>query len=409
MKKTLLSIFICSFFLTTVNAQDPAQAVWSLLTDTSSSVTGNISAAPQFTSPLLVPKIYGSSYDGGASTGWQRKGAGQIFPSPYDATVYDEYKVKPLAGNTLKVTQISFSALGGGTGNMRVAVYYSKDGFATYDSLSAGSLSGGSGAAYNNTTYRATAVEPIVLLNTSTTGLAGKEVVTFPSLNININAGDSLVIRTLPFLSSSTTSTRYYPTKQFSITGTTTAAILPVTFSGTKVFQKNNGVQVDWTSFTEVNLSKYVVERSVDGSTFIEAGTVGAQGNTTVATNYSWYDASPYSGNNLYRIKAVDKDGHATYTTVVKITLGKKSFDFAVAPNPVKNKLINVQISNLTQGSYNLNVYNAVGQQVYSRSINHDGGSATYQLQLPGSVKAGMYTLQLREGEKVINKKVVVE
>src|SRR3954468_8461236 len=97
------------------------------------------------------------------------------------------------------------------------------------------------------------------------------------------------------------------------------------------------------------------------------------------------------------------------YTSIVRINSLKSNADIAIAPNPVKGNLVNLQLSAVSRGAYTVSVTNSIGQQVFTKSLSHEGGSATYQLQLPSSVKAGVYNLQVKDGETVINKKVVVE
>jgi hypothetical protein len=190
-----------------------------------------------------------------------------------------------------------------------------------------------------------------------------------------------------------------------SLVMTSSTAIMPVKFTGLSALESSGKVKLNWKIATEINTAKYVVERSSNGVTFTDAGDLQA----TNSSNYNWVDNTPANGNNYYRIKGVDKDGIITYSTVVRVSVGRKNLDFNIAPNPVRNKQVNVQVANLQQGTYRINVFNSVGQQVYAKSVTHLGGSATYQIELPTTVKAGIYNLQLQDGETILNKKLVVE
>ena len=50
-----------------------------------------------------------------------------------------------------------------------------------------------------------------------------------------------------------------------------------------------------------------------------------------------------------------------------------------------------------------------MGQQIFAHAIQHEGGSSNYKLQLPATVKPGVYNLQLNSGSNIVNKKLVVE
>ncbi len=184
---------------------------------------------------------------------------------------------------------------------------------------------------------------------------------------------------------------------------------LPVTFSSIKASQKGSTVQIDWSTATEVNVNNYVVERSIDGSSFSMVANVMSKGNSTVLSSYTVIDALPLNGNNFYRIKAVDKDGKLSYTSIVKVNLGKSKVDMVVAPNPVKGGELNVQLSSLTKGTYLLKLYNTTGQEIFSKQVFTDGGSLTQTFSLPATVKPGIYNLQLNGNEIRLNKKVIVD
>lgn len=182
--------------------------------------------------------------------------------------------------------------------------------------------------------------------------------------------------------------------------------VLPVKFSGFSALETSGKVKLNWDIATEMNTANYVVERSSNGVSFTSAGTIEA----TQSKGYSFVDQSPVNGTNYYRIKGVDKDGAFMYSSILRVNVGNsKALAFTIAPNPVRGRQVNVQVANLDKGTYKLNIFNAAGQQVVSRSVGHAGGSATYQLDLPASVKSGIYNLQMKDGEKVLNKKLVVE
>lgn len=186
---------------------------------------------------------------------------------------------------------------------------------------------------------------------------------------------------------------------------TSFTTILPVRFTAINAIETSGKIKVSWNTATEANISRYVIERSSNGISFEEVATLLA----TQSTAYTWVDNAPLPGNNLYRIKAVDKDGSLLYTNIVKIAIGKRLAELTIAPNPVKGGLLNLQLNNYETGKYDVSLINSQGQQVFNGSINHAGGSATQSLQLPASVKAGIYTLRMHNGTGITNRNVVIE
>src|SRR5690606_37567554 len=101
---------------------------------------------------------------------------------------------------------------------------------------------------------------------------------------------------------------------------------LHVKFSNIKAYEKQAGIQLDWTSYQEVNVDNYVVERSADGVNFSMIGTVAAL-NSSNDTHYGYFDASPLAGTSFYRIRNVDLDGNSGFSNIVRVSLDKSVKD----------------------------------------------------------------------------------
>ncbi|CAN5394500.1 hypothetical protein BH10BAC3_BH10BAC3_17020 [soil metagenome] len=183
-------------------------------------------------------------------------------------------------------------------------------------------------------------------------------------------------------------------------------SILPVTITNVKAYQKNAGVQVEWTMQQESKIIRYEVERSPNGQQFTKLGSVPAKGNSGVV-NYSLFDPAPFNGSNLYRIKIIES-GNATYTRVLKVDMGHSLKNtIAVYPNPVKGNSFALQI-NLQKGSYAIVLTNKLGQQLMSKVIKHAGGSATEIMESSKVLAAGVYQLRVTgEGVDIIQRIII--
>lgn len=166
---------------------------------------------------------------------------------------------------------------------------------------------------------------------------------------------------------------------------------LPVDFTWIKAAQKGSAVSVEWGVGEEDQILHYTIERSFDGRLFTEVGTIQAAGRRT----YSWSDLKPMDGNNYYRIRATEMSAAEKYSTIAIVNLGKGSKGIGVYPNIVRSGQFNLQITNLPAGNYKLNVHSGTGQLVYSRTINHTGGSATQSINLPSAMPKGIYRLNM--------------
>jgi hypothetical protein len=169
---------------------------------------------------------------------------------------------------------------------------------------------------------------------------------------------------------------------------------LPVMFNNVKAYEKNHGVQIEWSNLTERDLINYVVERSADGVGFTSISQQLPRSNQNDKESYSAFDAAPFTGANFYRIKVFEISGKVIYSKVLKINIGGKQQNFTLYPNPVKGRQVSVSISN-KKGQYSLKVLNSAGQEVYTQKIIHQGGSATLPMELPATIKEGVYNMMI--------------
>jgi hypothetical protein len=187
-----------------------------------------------------------------------------------------------------------------------------------------------------------------------------------------------------------------------------TSGVLPVNYTAVKAYQQNAGIQVDWKVAAESNMRNYEVEKSTDGRSFNSAGTVAAKANNSTAVSYSWFDAAPSKGINYYRIKAVDNAGVAKYSQVVNVKLGGGKSEISIYPNPVVGKTISVQFTEQDKGTYTVNLFNNIGQVVFTKTIAHNGGSATQTISIGNAVSKGVYQMQVSNGEVKLNQQIVL-
>lgn len=179
------------------------------------------------------------------------------------------------------------------------------------------------------------------------------------TLTFNWNAGETSGTITTPALyhhesgawvkqtgtSSSPTSTSFRYT---GYTGTFSpfaigdaATNLPVTWLSFTAAKLQNGVQLNWSTASEVNTKDFVVEYSNNTQQWTPLGTVQASNNTTTVQNYSYYHANPLKNNtyNYYRILQRDLDGKFSYSKIVSIIFNEPGPDMSVYPNPVSDVL----------------------------------------------------------------------
>ncbi len=171
--------------------------------------------------------------------------------------------------------------------------------------------------------------------------------------------------------------------------------LLAAHFGNVKAYQQGTGIRIDWSNLTETDIENYQVERSADGQSFSSLSVINASFNNGGRAEYSYFDAAPLSGNNFYRIRSVEISGKTLYSTIIKVNTKGGAAGIVIYPNPVTDGQLSLQTTGLNKGQYMVRVFDVAGQQLHTQLLNLYDGSATELIQLPPTVKPGIYNLQL--------------
>ena len=156
---------------------------------------------------------------------------------------------------------------------------------------------------------------------------------------------------------------------------------------------------LSWATTSETNSDHFEIERSLGGKEWNKIGSVDSHGESTVTRDYRFVDAQPLSGENLYRLKMVDKDQTFAYSRIQSLSFEGLSKDLSVYPNPVSDKLSLRDYKEITK----VQIYDLKGQTVYqSKSV----GTGEISLK---NLANGMYIVKVsRAGGLESSQKIVV-
>ncbi|MBN8674013.1 MAG: T9SS type A sorting domain-containing protein [Chitinophagales bacterium] len=183
---------------------------------------------------------------------------------------------------------------------------------------------------------------------------------------------------------------------------------LPVSFGTVRAAQQGSAIKIDWSNLTEQDVLSYSVEHSLNGRDFTGLTAVAAARNDGGKADYSYLHTTPVRGINYYRIRSAETNGVAKVSIIVKVDTRGGKMDIVIYPNPVTDGTISLQATDLAKGQYSIRVFAANGQQVYTQALSHAGGSVTESVQLPATIKAGIYNLVISSGEMKMVKTFMV-
>ncbi|MBL7752131.1 MAG: T9SS type A sorting domain-containing protein [Chitinophagaceae bacterium] len=113
---------------------------------------------------------------------------------------------------------------------------------------------------------------------------------------------------------------------------------LPVTFGSFSASRARNGVQLSWSTVTEVNNSGFVIQHSGNGAQWTDLTFIAGAGNSATEKRYGYLHTSPVKGSNYYRIKQVDIDGRPTLSETRFVNVVNKA-GITVYPVPASNSV----------------------------------------------------------------------
>ncbi|MEO8582423.1 MAG: T9SS type A sorting domain-containing protein [Flavitalea sp.] len=150
--------------------------------------------------------------------------------------------------------------------------------------------------------------------------------------------------------------------------GVSTNATLPVKLSAFAVKVEGSSVNITWTTDAEINSSRFDIERSTDGNTWVKIGAVTANTNSSVVEKYAYTDLLKTSGTVSYRLKMVDQDETFEYSPI-KAVKTAASIEMNIYPNPATDYVV-INAKNTTD-KMNIQLISFNGQVV--KQINGNG------------------------------------
>ena len=153
--------------------------------------------------------------------------------------------------------------------------------------------------------------------------------------------------------------------------------VLPLTLLDFSGEAQPNGNLLQWKTAQEINTKDFEIEWSVDGIHFEKIATQQAAGNST-SSQYSYQHTTRTDGDNYYRLKMQDKDGRATYSSVIRISVEITSPAITVFPNPVID-VMELNIQSLKNENILFSLYSSDGKLVATMSFKVVKGSNLVQ------------------------------
>ncbi len=189
--------------------------------------------------------------------------------------------------------------------------------------------------------------------------------------------------------------------------GLTNIVVLPVKLVDFTAAKTAGGALVSWKTTSELDISRYEVQRSTDGIQFGTIGQLNSKGNGSF--NYQLPDdLNGVTARVIYyRLQIINKDGKKEYSPVIRLVLDGKN-NFAVSPNPFRS-FFTIQLTAPVNGTARIRIADAAGQIVYKADKPVTGGNNSLLITGLERLSGGTYVVEVIINDKATRQVVIKE
>jgi hypothetical protein len=152
-----------------------------------------------------------------------------------------------------------------------------------------------------------------------------------------------------------------------------------------------------------------LIQRSLDGVSFEDVGSVNAKGTTVQISTYQFLDSFYLPVTIYYRLKQIDINGHFSYSGIRTVLPNNIQSSLNIYPNPVIGTNMHIDLGDKVYNTLNVFMYSSAG-------IVYAGGTYSnckniLDITLPNSLKSGYYKMVCYDNNdnKIADSGVIVE
>jgi len=170
----------------------------------------------------------------------------------------------------------------------------------------------------------------------------------------------------------------------------TSPVVLPMTLEKFEASIVNEKILLTWETLEEINLDRFIIQRSADGLHFSDIASVSAK---QTASSYKYYDNTVKDGKYYYRLKAMDIDGKFTYSPIVAQSNNTDQQSAITAR--ISNGQVHAIIRSSNRQHVKLVLVTSQGQVIKTISSQVGIGTGAIIMQPPAMLSRGIYFLRI--------------
>jgi hypothetical protein len=191
------------------------------------------------------------------------------------------------------------------------------------------------------------------------------------------------------------------------VTFSMSSTLLPVTLtSWSATALSDQETLLKWTATNAVDFDHYVIQRSTDGKTFQDAGTILSSITSGTTQDYSFTDLFSYDGMVYYRLEMVDIDGKLNYSNIVSLAR-QASKTARIYPTIVETGNLFVEAPTAIRQA-RLELFDMNGRKLQEKDWSVLEGRQQVTIGNSGTLPAGAYVARLSDGQTTLAKQIIL-
>lgn len=187
----------------------------------------------------------------------------------------------------------------------------------------------------------------------------------------------------------------------------TVSSLLPVELVNFEAKPQGSHVQLKWETANEQNNKGFEIQRSTDANKWVTLGFVQGYGTTLATKEYVFIDKLPFQGVNYYQLRQIDFDNGEDFSSIKTVNLKENGNAINIFPNPAKNEA-NLMLYSDFSGEATISLYNVYGKQINNIPIFINKGQYHLNLEL-SDLPAGGYWLEIIARDKRWNSRLTLK
>ncbi len=183
--------------------------------------------------------------------------------------------------------------------------------------------------------------------------------------------------------------------------------LLPVEFISFDARTQFGTVMLNWKTASEQNNRGFEVQRSSNGRDWKMLGLIPGNGTTTELREYVFMDKTPLQGINYYRLRQVDFDDNEDYSPIKTVELNRAGPVIRIFPNPATSEAT-VSIDADYAGDAAITIFNAFGTQISTQPLIFNNATSRSSIELAG-LPTGIYLVELKAGHERWRERLIIK